>query len=87
MPPYIHLGGKLFNSPGVGGGVFGSACEPVMINNPLASQVDLPQFALSADISASRFQHRALPRAGDAHHYGHVSFPGYVLKGVALLRR
>jgi hypothetical protein len=58
MPPYVHLGGRLFNSPGVGGGVFGPACEPVMITNPLASQVQLPQFALSADIPANRFQER-----------------------------
>jgi hypothetical protein len=66
MPPYVHLGGRLFNSPGVGGGVFGPACEPVMITNPLASQVQLPQFALSADIPANRFQdRRALLRSVD----------------------
>jgi hypothetical protein len=58
MPPYVHLGGRLFNSPGVGGGVFGSACEPVMILNPLASQQQLTQFALSADVPANRFQQR-----------------------------
>jgi hypothetical protein len=58
MPPYVHLGGRLFNSPGVGGGVFGSACEPVSIANPLTSQVQLPQFTLSADVPANRFQQR-----------------------------
>lgn len=58
MPPYVHLGGKLFNSPGVGGGVFGPAGEPIMIPNPLTSQVQLPQFALTADVSPSRFQER-----------------------------
>jgi hypothetical protein len=58
MPPYVHLGGKLFASPGVGGGVFGAACEPVMLANPLATQVQLPQFQLSVDISANRFQQR-----------------------------
>jgi hypothetical protein len=58
MPPYIHLGGRLFASPGVGGGVFGAACEPVMIPNPLATQVQLPQFQLAADIPANRFQDR-----------------------------
>ena len=58
MPPYIHLGGKLFNSPGVGGGVFGAACEPVMIANPLASQQQLPEFSLTADVPASRVQQR-----------------------------
>lgn len=58
MPPYVHLGGRIFNSPGVGGGVFGAACEPIMITNPLASQVQLPQFSLSADVPANRFQSR-----------------------------
>lgn len=58
MPPYVHLGGRLFNSPGVGGGVFGAACEPVMIPNPLASQQQLTQFQLSADVPASRFHDR-----------------------------
>lgn len=58
MPPYIHLGGKLFNSPGVGGGVFGAACEPIMITSPLASQQQLPDLSLTADVPASRFQSR-----------------------------
>jgi hypothetical protein len=58
MPPYVHLGSRLFNSPGVGGGVFGAACEPIMITNPLASQQQLPQFTLSADVPSSRFQDR-----------------------------
>jgi hypothetical protein len=58
MPPYVHVGGRLFNSPGVGGGVFGSACEPVTIANPLVTQVELPQFVLSADVPANRFQQR-----------------------------
>lgn len=57
MPPYVHIGGKLFMSPGVGGGVFGAACEPIMITNPLANQ-SLPEFQLAADIPASRFQDR-----------------------------
>jgi hypothetical protein len=55
MPPYVHLGGRLFNSPGVGGGAFGAACEPIMITNPLAGQLQLPQFELSADVPANRF--------------------------------
>ena len=58
MPPYVHLGGRLFNSPGVGGGVFGSACEPIEMPNPVAGQVRLPQFELTADVSANRFQQR-----------------------------
>src|SRR5262245_54995415 len=57
MPPYVHIGGKLFASPGVGGGVFGAACEPIRITNPLANQ-SLPEFQLAADIPATRFQHR-----------------------------
>jgi hypothetical protein len=58
MPPYVHLGGKLFNSPGVGGGVLGSAYDPVEIPDPTGSKVQLPQFALTADVSADRFLHR-----------------------------
>ena len=58
MPPYIHLGGKLFGSPGVGGGVFGSACDPVLLVDPVGQQVQLPQFSLAADVSPSRFQQR-----------------------------
>jgi hypothetical protein len=58
MPPYVHLGGKLFNSPGVGGGVLGSAYDPVEIPDPTGSKVQLPQFALTADVSADRFQQR-----------------------------
>src|SRR5262245_58592599 len=44
MPPYVHVGGKLFNSPGVGGGVLGSAYEPVEIPDPTGTRVQLPQF-------------------------------------------
>ena len=58
MPPYIHLGGKLFNSPGVGGGILGTAYDPVEIPDPTGTKVQLPQFALSADVSAERFQNR-----------------------------
>jgi len=66
MPPYVHLGGRLFNSPGVGGGVFGAACEPIMITNPLATAQQLPQFTLTADVPSSRFQdRRALLNAVD----------------------
>jgi hypothetical protein len=58
MPPYIHLGGKLFNSPGVGGGVLGSAYDPVEIPDPTGAKIQLPQLALTADVSAQRFQDR-----------------------------
>src|SRR5262249_17487473 len=56
MPPYVHIGGKLFMSPGVGGGVFGAACQPIMITNPLARQ-SLPRVQPAAHIPATRFQH------------------------------
>ena len=55
MPPYIHLGGKIFNTPGIGGGVLGSAYDPVEILDPLGKQVQLPNFSLSADVSAGRY--------------------------------
>ncbi len=58
MPPYVHLGGKLFASPGVGGGVLGSAYDPIEVPDPTGTRVKLPQFALSADVSAERFGHR-----------------------------
>jgi hypothetical protein len=58
MPPYVHLGGKLFNSPGVGGGVLGSAYDPVEIPDPTGTKVQLPQFTLTADVPANRFEHR-----------------------------
>jgi hypothetical protein len=58
MPPYIHLGGRIFNTPGIGGGVFGAACDPIMITDPSGRQVQLPQLALSADVPAERFSQR-----------------------------
>jgi hypothetical protein len=57
MPAHVHLGGKLFNSR-VGGGVFGSAYDPVEIPDPTGTKVQLPQFTLATDISAERFQQR-----------------------------
>lgn len=58
MPAYVHLGGKLFNSRGVGGGVLGSAYDPVEIPDPTGTKVQLPQFTLAAEIPAERFQQR-----------------------------
>lgn len=58
LPPYVHLGGKLFNSPGVGSGALGAAFDPVEVPDPGGKTVQLPQFALSTDISADRFQQR-----------------------------
>ncbi len=54
MPPYVHLGAKL----AVGGGALGAAYDPVVIADPTGSKLELPQFALSADISADRFRQR-----------------------------
>jgi uncharacterized protein (DUF1501 family) len=58
MPPYVHLGGKLFNSRGVGGGVLGPAYDPVEIPDPSGRLAQMPQFSLSVDVTADRFQQR-----------------------------
>jgi hypothetical protein len=58
MPPYVHLGGKLFASPGVGGGFLGAAYDPLEVPDPSGRQVKLTQFALTADVSANRFRQR-----------------------------
>jgi hypothetical protein len=58
MPPYVHLGGKLFASAGVGGGVLGSAYDPIEVPDPTGARVSLPSFALAADVPAGRFGHR-----------------------------
>lgn len=58
MPPYIHLGGKIFNTPGIGGAVLGSAFDPIEVLDPLGKQNQLPQLSLTADVSAGRFQQR-----------------------------
>jgi hypothetical protein len=54
MPPYVHVGSRL----GVGGGRLGAPFFPVEIADPTGSRVQLPQFALSADIQADRFNQR-----------------------------
>jgi hypothetical protein len=54
MPPYVHLGARL----NVGGGVLGSTCDPVVVADPTGNKVELPQFSLSANISADRFKQR-----------------------------
>jgi hypothetical protein len=58
LPPYVHVGGKLFNSPGVGGNTLGAAYDPVEIPNPLATAANLPQFTLNAEVPAARFLQR-----------------------------
>jgi hypothetical protein len=54
MPPYVHVGSRL----GVGGGRLGAPFFPVEIADPTGTRVQLPQFALSADIHADRFNQR-----------------------------
>lgn len=54
MPPYVHVGARL----GVGGGRLGAPYFPLEIADPTGRQVELPQFALAADIRADRFQQR-----------------------------
>ncbi|MBT6153695.1 MAG: DUF1501 domain-containing protein [Planctomycetaceae bacterium] len=65
MPPYVHIG----STPGegskvssnidrVGGGSFGPAFNPIAVRDPSGKKVELPNFSLSADISADRFQQR-----------------------------
>ncbi len=54
MPPYVHIGSRL----GVGGGSLGAAYNPVEVRDPSGKQVELPQFSLSANITADRFQER-----------------------------
>src|SRR5262249_22543292 len=58
MPAYVHLGGKLFTGRGVGGGALGAAYDPVEIPDPTGQEVQLPQLALSADVTPDRFQQR-----------------------------
>jgi hypothetical protein len=54
MPPYVHVGSRL----SVGGGRLGAPYFPVEIADPTGSRVNLPQFALSADIRADRLADR-----------------------------
>lgn len=54
MPPYVHVGSRL----GVGGGRLGAPHFPVEIADPSGTRVELPQFALAADIRADRFSQR-----------------------------
>jgi hypothetical protein len=55
MPPYVHLGSPL----GVGGGTLGAVCAPIEVRDPSGTKVELPQFNLTANITADRFQQRS----------------------------
>jgi uncharacterized protein (DUF1501 family) len=56
MPPYVHIGGKLFQ--GSNTTALGSASAPVEVLDPLDSQLQLPQLALSPDLPATRLHER-----------------------------
>lgn len=65
MPPYVHLGSTpgdgsqvTSNIDQVGGGALGSAYGPIAVRDPSGKKVELPNFSLSADITADRFQQR-----------------------------
>jgi hypothetical protein len=55
MPPFVHAG-----PPGYlpGGGSLGTTYSPMIVADPSGRQVQLPNFALSAGVSAERFQDR-----------------------------
>jgi hypothetical protein len=55
MPSFVHVGPNGY-LPGAGS--LGTACSPIMMADPAGTQVQLPQFALTADVSADRFHHR-----------------------------
>jgi hypothetical protein len=54
MPPYVHIGSRL----GVGGGRLGAPYFPVEIADPTGNRLELPQFSLSANLSADRLMQR-----------------------------
>jgi hypothetical protein len=55
MPPFVHVG-----PPGYlpGGGSLGSHYNPLQVADPSGRQVQLPNFDLSAGVTAERFQDR-----------------------------
>ncbi|MFN3649629.1 MAG: DUF1501 domain-containing protein [Armatimonadota bacterium] len=54
MPPYVHLGKPL----PVGGGKLGAAFNPVAVQDPTGSKVQLPDFHFPADVNPLRFDRR-----------------------------
>ena len=55
MPPYVNVGSNIGR---VGSGSLGSAYGPISVRDPMGKKVELPNFSLSADITADRFQQR-----------------------------
>jgi hypothetical protein len=54
MPPYVHLGKRL----PIGGGVLGGSCNPVSVEDPTGSKVQLPDFSFPAGVNPVRFDRR-----------------------------
>ncbi len=55
MPAFVHVGPNGY-LPAAGS--LGTVCAPIVMNDPSGKQVQLPQFALTADVSRNRFQQR-----------------------------
>src|SRR5262245_60807228 len=55
MPPFVHVGASGYLP---GAGTLGTNFNPVLIPDPSGKQVQLPQFALTADVTADRFKLR-----------------------------
>ncbi len=55
MPSFVHVGPNGY-LPGAGS--LGTSCSPILMPDPSGKQVQLPQFALTANVSADRFQQR-----------------------------
>jgi uncharacterized protein DUF1501 len=54
MPPYVHLGKPL----PVGGGKLGPTCNPIVVQDPTGSTVQLPDFNFPAGVNPLRFDRR-----------------------------
>src|SRR5205085_1290730 len=55
MPSFLHVGPAGY-LPGAGN--LGTAYNPMLVTDPSGKQVKLPQFALTVDVSANRFEQR-----------------------------
>lgn len=55
MPPFVHVGYQGYLP---GAGTLGNSYNPILVQDPSGKQVQLPQFALSVDVTADRFQQR-----------------------------
>jgi hypothetical protein len=55
MPPFVHVGPAGYLP---GGGTLGTSYNPLLVADPSGTQVQLPNFDLTAGVSAERFQDR-----------------------------